>query len=69
MAEEKHHHHLFHNHKDERPESEVVYSETTYAADGTGNYSQTTNFAASSAVDYEKEEKQHKHLEHFAREA
>ncbi|TKY46070.1 Abscisic stress-ripening protein 1 [Spatholobus suberectus] len=53
MAEEKHHHHLFHHHKDEKqPVDTSVYSETTF-------------YAAGNEVDYKKEEKHHKNLEHL----
>lgn len=62
---EQHHHHLFHHHKDEeKPVDAVAYSETTYGSDGMGGYSESTTVAAV-AVDYEKEEKQHKTREHL----
>ncbi len=75
MAEEQHHH-LFHHHKDdEKPVDQNVYSETGYAAEttayssgGPGGYGETTTevFGATteSGIDYRKEEKHHKHLEH-----
>ena len=50
MAEEKHHHGLFHHHKDEDKPAE------------TGGYDGGT---AQPEVDHKKEEKHHKHLEHL----
>ena len=73
MAEEKHHHHhLFHHNKDEEKPVETVYTETTstgYAETGYGEsnavgYGATT-ISTESEVDYRKEEKHHKNLEHL----
>ena len=72
MAEEKHHHHhLFHHNKDEDKPVETVYTETTtgYAETGYGESTTVGNGATTisteSEVDYRKEEKHHKNLEHL----
>ncbi|XP_050268950.1 abscisic stress-ripening protein 2-like [Quercus robur] len=72
MAEEKHHHHhLFHHNKDEDKPVETVYTETTTGYAETGNSESTTEgygattISTESEVDYRKEEKHHKNLEHL----
>ena len=71
MAEEKHHH-LFHHKKDEEDKPiESVYTETTTGYAETGNSESTTEgygattISTESEVDYRKEEKHHKNLEHL----
>ncbi|TQD93815.1 hypothetical protein C1H46_020587 [Malus baccata] len=50
MSEEKHHHGLFHHHKDE---------------DKPSDYPQSGYSEATTTLDYKKEEKHHKDLEHL----
>ncbi|KAG6776201.1 hypothetical protein POTOM_019707 [Populus tomentosa] len=60
MAEEKHHHGLFHHNKsEEKPVEAGVYSETAEYSETVTGYD-----APVPDVDYRKEEKHHKNLEH-----
>jgi hypothetical protein len=63
MAEEKQHHGLFHHHKsEEKPDEAGVYSETAEYSETATGYDAPP--PAVPDVDYRKEEKHHKHLEH-----